>query len=838
MIFNHAVYENEVTYSLPVLSVCGIHSFSFVPLTMTVIAGEIRGPLFSGDVTHRFHYTAEQCDKVLEAVYRFPLPGDAAVTGISVWFGDTEIEAILKERQEGETDYQEAKRQGQQAALATRESPDVFTLQIAGLKPDQEVYVQTFFVQMAESAEEGWKLRLPLTVAPRFARNDEQGVHANGNPLALALDPGHRFSLAITGFDLDDIYSDTHRLALRFEDGEVALSLQAEEEIANQDCVIRYKTIVSKEQDCLRVYTYDEGGRRYFLALAGSAAAVDEISEPREVILLIDHSGSMEGEKWVAADKAATELIGRLTDKDFFNVGIFHDDSKWFNFRQTESATLQNKQRACQFINRNKTSGGTELGIALEQALSLPRTAGVATRHIILITDGQVSDFARLLQLADEEGKLSDRRSIHVVSIDLSPNALLARQLASRTGGKALFLTSQEQLQGDLQGLIDELSQPLTASGELTININACTVANYPFCIDANQMETSIPLGGLPVRRPVWISGLVASVDGVTAKLTVRDREVASGEIKAQKGNPAIKYLFGAARLMDLEFLYESRGDIDNVVKQLHRLGYRDMANRIDGYKDKVYQENRKSATEAALKELLTRESLRYGVVCSATAFVAVKKESGTAIAGTVVIANAWPAGWNKCREELYDADDQALTSIVQDLELSVQSYNCLKRAGINTCSELAPSAKEEMMKVRNLGKKSLEEVKRKLIELNLSLTENEEDEKDDEKKTLYSGYPNFVKCIALLTTYKASKQEKILNLRVIVNWAIISRGDELRIIRNHDGHTVAVLRLDEQTTMDVNIDLQNGDELRFELVSSRKKKWPFVEVVGVFMEI
>lgn len=86
----------------------------------------------------------------------------------------------------------------------------MFTLQFAGLKPDQEVYVQTFFVQMAEAAAEGWKLRLPLTVAPRFVRSDEQGAHANGNPLALALDPGYRFSLAITGFDLDDVYSDRH----------------------------------------------------------------------------------------------------------------------------------------------------------------------------------------------------------------------------------------------------------------------------------------------------------------------------------------------------------------------------------------------------------------------------------------------------------------------------------------------------------------------------------------------------------------------------------------------------------------------------------------------------
>ena len=144
----------------------------------------------------------------------------------------------------------------------------------------------------------------------------------------------------------------------------------------------------------------------------------------------------------------------------------------------------------------------------------------------------------------------------------------------------------------------------------------------------------------------------------------------------------------------------------------------------------------------------------------------------------------------------------------------------------------------DDMMKVRNLGKKSLEDVKRNLAELNLSLTENEEDEKDDEKKTLYSGYPNFVKCIALLTTCKASKRQKMQNLRVIVNWAIISRGDELRIIRSHDSNTLAVLKLDEQTTMDVNLDLRSGDELRFELVSSRKKKWPFVEVVGVFMEI
>ena len=63
----------------------------------------------------------------------------------------------------------------------------------------------------------------------------------------------------------------------------------------------------------------------------------------------------------------------------------------------------------------------------------------------------------------------------------------------------------------------------------------------------------------------------------------------------------------------------------------------------------------------------------------------------------------------------------------VEELDLSVRSYNCLKRAGINTVQELASKSMDDMMKVRNLGKKSLEEVERKLKELGLGLRLNDE---------------------------------------------------------------------------------------------------------------
>ena len=72
--------------------------------------------------------------------------------------------------------------------------------------------------------------------------------------------------------------------------------------------------------------------------------------------------------------------------------------------------------------------------------------------------------------------------------------------------------------------------------------------------------------------------------------------------------------------------------------------------------------------------------------------------------------------------EKEEDQKEKALEMTIEELELSVRSFNCLKRAAINTVEELTHKSEEDMMKVRNLGKKSLDEVKHKLEELGLGL--------------------------------------------------------------------------------------------------------------------
>ena len=85
----------------------------------------------------------------------------------------------------------------------------------------------------------------------------------------------------------------------------------------------------------------------------------------------------------------------------------------------------------------------------------------------------------------------------------------------------------------------------------------------------------------------------------------------------------------------------------------------------------------------------------------------------------------------------------KTLEKKIEDLDLSVRSYNCLKRAGINTVGELTQKSEEEMMRVRNLGRKSLKEVIQKLREIGLDLRrtydtdtsyqDNEDIEKEDD---------------------------------------------------------------------------------------------------------
>lgn len=652
----------------------------FVPLRRSLLRGEIIGPLASLRFTQVYRYTSAECDRVLEALYRFPLPGDAAVTGVHVRFGQTEIRAALKERGRAEADYEEAKRQGWQSALATRESPDVFTLQVAGIRPDEEVTVETSYVQLARPEGVGWSLRIPLTTSPRYVRSDELTArHARGQPLALLRDPGHRFALDLTVRGATTVRSDTHRLDVTLGDSAARVRLADGEVLPDRDCVLSWRPPGEEKRPVLQLWLHDDlpAGALYFLALVTPPSVKEGEGRPagepvaREVILLVDHSGSMEGPKWEAADWAVKQFLAGLSERDAFALGLFHSTTRWWA-REPRPATREAVRDAIRFLEEQKETGGTELGVALEQALSLPHADGPRARHLLILTDAEVTDAGRLLRLAEGERTRQDRRRISLLCIDAAPNALLVHELATCGGGSARFLTSdpeEEDITTALDEVLAEWAAPALSGLRLEVNRVGLQSAGAEPLPGGPEGWSALDLGDLPSGRTAWLAGRVprGEVSDLCFRLVASERgKIATARPVAdgKRGNldsqaeetgawlvdlPALKALFGARQLLRLEYLLHAGHDRDGLHDGLCRLGYDPEAvlGSTPGGRRRLYAENLRDDATAALHQFLVREALDYGITTAQTAFVAVREEAGRPVEQTVFVANALPHGWS-----------------------------------------------------------------------------------------------------------------------------------------------------------------------------------------------
>ena len=628
---NQKRYDNSMPDGMGVLEVGRERNVWFIPLQRTELEGVIGGPVAELALTQVFIFSKTEMPKVVEALYRFPLPGDAAITGVVVRFGEVEIIAELKERAKAEKEYGKAKKKGKKAALITRESPDVFTLSIAGIKPDEEVRIRTNYVQVGEPDGIGFSFRMPLTTSPRFVREDERySRQSNGQPLALLRDPGHRFNLnlKVKGGMLT---SPTYELATN-ADGEVRLS--AGEVIPDRDCVLTWQPEQDGSKSTLRLFT-DGTKNPAFLALITPPKA-QSIRIKREVIVLVDHSGSMSGAKWKAADWAVEKFLHDLGSKDLFNLGLFHNETKWFS-PMPVSATEEAVSKAVAFLH-DASSGGTELGGALSEALAQPKAEGTFARHILLLTDAEVTDEARILAMVEKEAKSKDRRRCSIICIDSAPNSFLAKELAEKGRGVAKFLTSSPK-EGDITTSLDAILElwaaPIVSDMHLLSN-------RRPLVFDQKGDDGfyHIPVGDLISGRSSWVVGKLGSGRGRPDIKLNGSANIETIEMKA------VGALLAAKRINGLELLINLDHDLLDEVDSLSALGFE--TKDVEAAKKRLIHEGTNPWIGNIIRSLVVNESLENGIISSETAFVAIRNKKGKMIEGTVIIPNALPHGWDE----------------------------------------------------------------------------------------------------------------------------------------------------------------------------------------------
>ncbi|MFE3448051.1 VIT domain-containing protein [Nonomuraea sp. NPDC059194] len=346
-----------------------------LPLESVDVATRISGLIAGVEVAQGFH---NPFGVTLEATYVFPLPDRAAVTRFTMEADDRLIEGVLKERGQARADYDRALAEGRRAALAEEDRPDVFTITVGNILPGERVTVRLTLSQPLPYEDGAATFRFPLVVAPRYIPGDPlDGAPAGGGvaPDTGAVPDASRITppVLLPGFP------HPVRLSLRADIDPAGLELR---ELASS------LHVVQREGTTVELQPGERLDRDFILRMGFEAStallldgdgtfnltvlppALRERRTPRDVVLLLDRSGSMTGWKMVAARRAAARIVDTLTTDDRFAVLTF-DSVVEQAFEGLREASDRNRYRAVEHLSRVDARGGTELLAPLQQAIAL-----------------------------------------------------------------------------------------------------------------------------------------------------------------------------------------------------------------------------------------------------------------------------------------------------------------------------------------------------------------------------------------------------------------------------------------------------------------------------------
>ena len=542
-------------------------------------------------------------DVRLEATYVFPLPDRAAVTAFRMEADGHVIDGVLKERGQARADYDRALSEGKRAAIAEEDRPDVFTIRVGNIAPGERVTARLTLSQPLPYEDGAATFRFPLVVAPRYIPGAPlPGVPAGHGtspdtdttpdasritpPVLLPGFPNPvRLSLAAevdpAGLGLREIHSSLHTVSRLSQDGREIVRVQPGERL-DRDFVLRLRFDTSSS---LALVPDDMPGQGGTFALTVLPPDGQAGSAPKDVVLLLDRSGSMTGWKMVAARRAAARIVDTLISGDRFAVLAFDSvvERPADLGNAMTPATDRNRYRAVEYLARLEARGGTELLRPLEEAIGLLGEATGRDRVLVLVTDGQVGNEDQILERAG--ARLGGVR-VHTVGIDRAVNAGFLGRLAALGSGRCELVESEDRLDEAMEHIHRRISAPLVT--DLTLKAEGLdlipdTITHLGSLFPGVPLTVSgrfrgDPGGSLTVHGTGWdgrpwerhVTGAVTGVDGGGAR--------ASGV--------AVRAVWARARLRDLEDRYVIGG--------------------------------------RGLEQLIVETSLRFGVLCRFTAFVAV----------------------------------------------------------------------------------------------------------------------------------------------------------------------------------------------------------------------
>jgi len=489
------------------------------PRLQTDIDVKVTGVISRTIITQRFENPSTGW---VEGIYVFPMPENAAVDTLKMQIGDRFIEGKIKERKE-------AKRIYEKASLIEQERPNMFTNSIANIGPGETVIVQMEYQETVAQNKGIFSLRIPLVAAPRYVSkpviysvklNSDTGmgqvnlsdpVPDRNRITPPVARPGDGVTNPVTlnisldaGFPIDNLVSPSHQIAVKTRgDTSAIINLAKGETPANKDFVISWQATAGLAPTAA-LFREKVGEEEYLLAIVPPPRPVRNPSTqtakiPREIIFVIDNSGSMAGPSIRQARQALLRALDRLTPRDRFNI-IRFDDTMEELFPNTVRGDKENLDTAKRFVRNLKAEGGTEMLPALKASLVDASPNDTSTlRQVVFLTDGAIGNETLLF----EEIKRNRGRSrIFTVGIGSAPNSFFMTRAAEYGRGSFTYIGSTKQVAKGMTKLFEKLENPVMTD----------LVATWQGAKVTDMTPASLP--DLYAGEPVIIAARMKKVSG------------------------------------------------------------------------------------------------------------------------------------------------------------------------------------------------------------------------------------------------------------------------------------------------------------------------------------
>ncbi|HEV7842478.1 MAG TPA: VIT and VWA domain-containing protein, partial [Pyrinomonadaceae bacterium] len=357
---------------------------SSCPLKRTNVKAEISGFLSRVRVTQEFENPFKE---KIEAVYTFPLPQAAAVDDMTMRVGDRTVRGRILRREEAQAVYDAAKSNGQVASLLDQERPNIFTQSVANIMPGERITVEISYVETLKYEDGAYEFTFPMVVGPRYIPGTPTGKQAGGTkpdtdkvPDASRITPpvmpqgvraGHDISLEVSldaGVSLDGITSNSHEIDVDRKSASSAIvRLKNRTEIPNKDFKLRYDVAGKLMADAVLTHRSDRGGFFTMILQPPERVAAQDVM-PKELVFVLDTSGSMNGFPIEKAKETMKLALDGLYPQDTFNLITFAGDTQIL-FDRPVPATPENLKKAQAFLASRSGGGGTEMMKAIRAAL-------------------------------------------------------------------------------------------------------------------------------------------------------------------------------------------------------------------------------------------------------------------------------------------------------------------------------------------------------------------------------------------------------------------------------------------------------------------------------------